>query len=63
MLQRLEVAVAAKVGDVASRAGDEVVDAEDLPAVGEQPLTEVGAKEARASGDDRPASYERPTPR
>lgn len=51
------------MGDVASRAGDEVVDAEDLPAVGEQPLTEVGAEKARASGDDRTPSYERPTPR
>jgi hypothetical protein len=63
VLQRLEVAVAAKVGDVAGRAGDEVIDAEDLPAVGEQPFTEVGAEEPRAPGDDRPASYERPTPR
>jgi len=35
VLERLEVRVAAKVRDVASRAGDEVVDAEDLPAVGE----------------------------
>jgi hypothetical protein len=63
VLERLEVRVASKVGDIASRAGDEIVDAKDLPAVGEQPLTEVGAEKARASGDDRPPSYERPTPR
>jgi hypothetical protein len=63
VLERPEVGVAAKVGDIAGRAGDEVVDAEDLPAVGEQPLTEVGAEKARASGDDCPPSYERPTPR
>ena len=35
VLDRREVGVPAKVGDIAGRAGDEVVDAEDLPAVGE----------------------------
>jgi hypothetical protein len=63
VVERLEVAVASKVGDVAGRPGDQVINAEDLPAIGEQPLAEVGAEEARAPGDDRPASYERPTPR
>jgi hypothetical protein len=64
VLQRFEIAVAAKVSDIAGRSGDEVVDAEDLPAIAEQPLAEVGAEEARATGDDRAAwGYERPTPR
>lgn len=63
VLERREVGVAEKLGDVARRAADEIVDAEDLPAVGEQSLAEVGAEEARAPGDDRPPSYERPTPR
>jgi hypothetical protein len=35
VLERFEIAVPSKMGDIASRAGDEVVDAEDLPAVGE----------------------------
>jgi hypothetical protein len=35
VLERFETAVPSKVGDIASRAGDEIVDAEDLPAVGE----------------------------
>jgi hypothetical protein len=64
VLERFEVAVGAKVGDIAGCPGDEVVDAEDLPAIGEEPLAEVGAQEARPSGDERAAwGYERPTPR
>jgi hypothetical protein len=63
VVERFEVTVASKVGDVAGRPGDEVINAEDLPALGEQPFAEVGAEETRAPGDDRPASYERPTPR
>jgi hypothetical protein len=52
------------VGDIAGCPGHEVVDTEDLPAIGEEPLAEVGAQEARPSSDERAAwGYERPTPR
>jgi hypothetical protein len=64
VLERFEVAVGAKVGDIAGCASDEVVDTEDLPAIGEEPLAEVGPQEARPASDERAAwGYERPTPR
>ena len=47
----VEVAALAQVGDVALRPGREVVEDEDLPAVGEQALREMRADEARAAGD------------
>src|SRR6266853_4933413 len=56
VLERLEVAVASKVGNIAGRAGNEVIDAQHLPSVGEQPLAKVRSEKARAPGDDRPAS-------
>ena len=42
----------AQVRDVALRAGREVVERVDLPAVGEQQLGEVGADEPGAAGDE-----------
>ena len=51
-----ELRVGQQVLDVRRRAGEEVVDADDVPAVGEQPLADVRAQEAGAPGDDRPAA-------
>ena len=54
VLDGLERLVVAKVSNVPGRAGHEVVDADDRPPVGEQPLAEVRPEEACPSGDDRP---------
>src|SRR5256885_15969234 len=40
--------------DVLRRPGDEVVHADDLPALVQQELAEVGADEPRAARDERP---------
>jgi len=63
VLDRLERLVAFQVGHGGRRAGDQVVDAHDRPAVVEQPLTEVGPEETGAAGDRGPAGQLRPTPR
>ena len=47
-----EALVAAQVLDVGGRAGDEVIDADDLVPVGQEALAQVRADEARAAGDD-----------
>ena len=44
-----------QVPDVVGRAGEEVVEAEHLVALGEESLAQVGAEEPGAPGDDRPA--------
>src|SRR5207244_7871993 len=40
--------------DVVRRPGDEVVHADDLPALSQEELAEVGADEPRAARDQRP---------
>ena len=47
----MEVPAVAQMGHVALRPGREIVEYEDLPALGEQELREMGADEARAAGD------------
>lgn len=58
-VDQLEARVPREVGDVAGGAGEEVVQAHDVPPRGEQRLTQVAAEEARTPRDDRPAG---PTP-
>ena len=53
MLDEAEVVASEQVGDVLDAAGEQVVDADDPVAVGEQPLAEVRAEEAGAAGDER----------
>ncbi len=52
-----------EMGDIRLGAGQQVVRAQDVPPVGEQPLTQIGAEETSAAGDDRPPGRQRPTPR
>ena len=75
VLDEGEVGVALEVGDVLALAGDEVVDADDLVALAEQQVGEVGAEEAGGAGDQdaqelnsltrihRPACGDTPAPR
>jgi hypothetical protein len=51
--QELEVLTLVEVGDVLTLAGDQVVDADDADALGEQALAQVRSEEAGAAGDDR----------
>ena len=44
--------IAAEVRDVVHAAGDEIVDADDLVAAGEQQVGEVRAEKAGGAGDD-----------
>src|SRR5678816_2553298 len=48
---QLEALVAQQVLDVAARAGEEVVNADELPTLLEQPFAEVRAEESGATGD------------
>src|SRR5712691_9697387 len=41
-----------QVLDVAAAAGEQVVQAENLVALGSEPITEVGSQKARAAGDN-----------
>jgi len=50
--QQLEIGVVEQVGDVVFGAGEEVVDTDDVVAVGEEALAEVAAEEAGAAGDE-----------
>src|SRR5260370_14539472 len=59
----LERSVVTEVRNVLCLARYQVVDADDLPAIGEQPVAEVRPKEARAAGHDRPAAPPPPPPR
>ena len=52
----VEVAALAQVRDVPLGAGRQVVEDEDLPAVGEQQLREMRADEAGAAGDQGAAA-------
>ena len=54
VLDRLKGLVVAEMRDVLRLAGHEVVDADDLPAVGQQALGEVRPKEACPACDDSP---------
>ena len=49
--QESEALLLLKTGDVRRRAGDEVVDADDLIILGEEPAGEVRAEEAGGAGD------------
>ena len=49
---QLEVGVVEQVGDVVLGAGEEVIDADDVMAVGEEAFAEVTAQEAGAAGDE-----------
>ena len=51
MADQLEAVVVEQVQDVVARAGEEVVDAEHVVPVREQPLAEERAEEAGAAGD------------
>ena len=48
----LEVGVVEQMQDVVLGAGEKVIEAEDIVAVGEQALAEVGTEEAGAAGDE-----------
>ena len=52
LLDELEVPVAGKVGDVLDGAGNEVVNADNTMAAGEQQVGQVRAKKTRGAGDD-----------
>src|SRR5207245_131690 len=51
---KAEAIVPAQRLDVAQRAGDEVVHADDLVAPGQETLAEMGTDEPRSAGDNRP---------
>src|SRR5207253_3184473 len=57
--QQLEPRMAEQVRDVAARAGVEVVDAQHLAALRDEPRAQVRADEARAAGDEHPVAVER----
>jgi hypothetical protein len=48
---QLEIRVVQQVHDVAPRRGVEIIDAEHVLALGQQPLAQVRAEEAGAAGD------------
>ena len=54
--QEFKVRVVEQVGDVVLGAGEEVVDADDVVALGQQALAEVAAQEAGAAGNQNPFS-------
>ena len=49
----LELRVPEQVGDVLGRAGDEVIDRDDLVPLGEEPFAQVRADEPGPAGDER----------
>ncbi len=49
---QLEVGVVEQVGDVVLGAGEEVINADDVMAVGEEAFAQVAAQEAGAAGDE-----------
>ena len=53
VLDELERRVGRQVRDVAATAGQQVVHADDLVAVAEEPLAKMRPDESRATGDDR----------
>ena len=57
MAQQLEVRVVEQVLDVLAPAGEEVVQADDVVALGQQPVAEMGADEPGAAGDEDPHRY------
>ena len=61
VVDEAELPVAREVRDVAHVARDEVVEADDLVALGEEAVGEVAAEEAGGSRDDG-ALQERPSP-
>ena len=56
---QLEAVVVEQVLDVGARAGEEVVEADDLVAFVQQPLAQVRAEETRATGDQNSPSRHR----
>ncbi|SRR6266571_3645373 len=53
VLDGLERLVAAEMGDVLRLACHQVVDTDNRPSVGQQPLAEMGSQKARPARDDR----------
>ena len=51
MADQLEALVIEQVLDVAAGAGEEIVDADDIGALGQQALAQMRAEEAGAAGD------------
>jgi hypothetical protein len=51
MTDQLEALVAEQMLDVAAGAAEEVVDADDVGALGQEPLAQMRAEEAGAAGD------------
>ena len=58
------------MSNIAGGSRNEIVDADNLPAIGQQAFTQVRSEKARPTGDNRPAchwrlseSHDRPTPR
>ena len=58
MADELERRVAEQMGDVAPGAGVEVVDAQHLMALADQPLAQMRAQETRAAGHKHPLLLE-----
>ena len=54
MLDELEPRMARKMFDIARRAGEEIVDADDFVALGEEAIDQVRADESRSSGHKDP---------
>ncbi len=52
LLDELELPVAGEVGDVFDRAGNEIVDADDAVAAGEQQIDQMRTEKARRAGDN-----------
>ena len=52
VLDEVEAPVAEQVGDVARMAGRQVVERDDVVAIGQQPVRQVRADEAGPAGDD-----------
>ena len=51
MTDQFEALVIKQVFDIAARAAEEIVDADDVGALTQQPFAQVRAQEARAAGD------------
>src|SRR4029077_12998817 len=57
VVDHLETAPPLEVLDVAGDAGNQVVDADDVVAIGQQTLAEVRSEESRPARDDRPPCH------
>src|SRR5262249_25497355 len=52
VVEQAEARIAAQVIDVRESPGDQVIDADDFMALGQEAIAEMGAEEAGASGND-----------